>query len=380
MYSVRDFGAMIGDEGRFEAYSRAIAAAVRPGDAVMEIGCGPAVFALLACRAGARKVYAVEIDEVIDLGCRLAAANGFGDRIEFIQNDSRKINLPEPVNLIVSDIRGVLPLYGSALGAIEDARVRILAKGGILIPQRDELKAAIVESHKLYCELTSPWKIRPEELDLSLALPLTLNETHNTRIKPENLLTEAQTWWVLDYAAGANSRAKAETVFQATRNGLAEGICLWFDTDLYQGIGYSSGPQGTGKVYGQLFLPFLSPITLAKGQEISVRLQADLVGESYIWSWDTKFDARDGSPKIHFRQSSFEGASISHQSLQRHATSFVPTRTEQVQAESMLLEEMDGKNSLEEIARKVSEKFPKTYPRMEDALRRVMELSRRFSV
>jgi predicted RNA methylase len=48
MYSLRDHGKMISDLGRFGAYVQAIAAAVRPGDVVVEIGAGTGVFSLLA--------------------------------------------------------------------------------------------------------------------------------------------------------------------------------------------------------------------------------------------------------------------------------------------------------------------------------------------
>ncbi|MGB7728916.1 MAG: methyltransferase domain-containing protein, partial [Candidatus Acidiferrum sp.] len=81
---------MIADAGRFNAYANAIARAVRPGDTVAEIGCGPGVFSLLACRAGARRVFAIESESCIQFARELAAANGFTDRIEFFQSDSRK--------------------------------------------------------------------------------------------------------------------------------------------------------------------------------------------------------------------------------------------------------------------------------------------------
>ena len=47
----------------------------------------------------------------------LAEANGFADRMEFIRGDSRLIELSERVNVIVSDIRGTLPLFDHAIAS-----------------------------------------------------------------------------------------------------------------------------------------------------------------------------------------------------------------------------------------------------------------------
>ena len=76
---------MIGDSARFNAYAKAISRSVRAGDVVAEIGCGPALFALLACRAGAKRVYAIETEDIIDVAKQIAAANGVADRIQFFQ-------------------------------------------------------------------------------------------------------------------------------------------------------------------------------------------------------------------------------------------------------------------------------------------------------
>src|SRR5690242_6424520 len=188
MYSLRAYGEMISDAGRFDAYAGAIARAVRPGDVVVEIGCGPSVFSFLACRAGAARVYAIETDDIIQLANQLAFANALADRIKFLQSDSRRTELPERANVIVSDIRGTLPLFDHAISSMEDARQRFLAPGGIMIPQRDTLKAALVQADVYYSSLTSPWKRSMLGLDFSPLRSLIPNENHGVRFKPEQLL------------------------------------------------------------------------------------------------------------------------------------------------------------------------------------------------
>ena len=105
MYSLAGYGHMIGDRVRLDAYERALRKAVRPGSVVLEIGTGPGIFAVLACQLGARRVYAIEPDPIIQVGREIAAANGCADRIEFIEDMSTRVTLPAQANVIVSDLR-----------------------------------------------------------------------------------------------------------------------------------------------------------------------------------------------------------------------------------------------------------------------------------
>lgn len=379
MYSLRDFGAMIADAGRFGAYAKAIEAAVRPGDTVAEIGCGPGVFSLLACRAGARRVFAIESDDSIQFARQLAAANGFTDRIEFFQSDSRKTELPERVNVIVSDIRGVLPLHDHAIPSMEDARQRLLAAGGIIIPQRDMLKAAIIEAEEYYSHLTSPWRKSVPELDLSPSLLPILNQSYSSSFKNEQLLTRAQDWGLLDYSVGAATRVAAELDFYAARDGTAHGVCLWFEAKLFEEIGYTSGPGTAGTVYGQVFLPWLEPVAVAKGQKFQLGLHADLVGQDYIWRWETRISAGANKAEIHFQQSTFQGANFSPHSLQCEAVDYTPRLSEAGQADLWMLERMDGSTSLQIIAQSAAERFPRLFSSWREAFRCAADLSRKFS-
>ena len=378
MYSLRAYGEMIGDAGRFDAYAKAIARAVRPGEVVLEIGCGPGVFALLASRAGAERVYAIETEDVVHLAKQLATANGLAERIKFLQRDSRRTELPERVNVIVSDIRGTLPLFDHAIPSLEDARRRFLAPGGILIPQRDTLKVALAEAGVYYSSLTSPWNWSMQDLDLSSSLSLILNENYGVRFKREQLLSEPQNWCVLDYAAGAQKQAAANLSFRVVRPGVAHGLCLWFETQLFEDIGYSSGPDGASTIYGQAFLPWLEPVNVVEGQEIQVELHADLVGDDYVWRWNTRIDI-PGSDARHFQQSTFQGANFAPHSLQRRAADFVPALSETGEADRWLLQAMDGKASLQEIAQVAAKLFPKLFSGWDEAFRRAAELSGKYS-
>ena len=81
MYSVVAYGIMATDAVRMDAYARAIAKGVKPGDVVVDIGCGPGIFSLLALRAGAARVHAIDTDATVWLARDLLVENGFADKL-----------------------------------------------------------------------------------------------------------------------------------------------------------------------------------------------------------------------------------------------------------------------------------------------------------
>jgi protein arginine N-methyltransferase 1 len=378
MYSLFDYGEMLSDTARYGAYRRAITACVRPGDVVLEIGCGPGLFSLLACEAGARKVYAIESEEIVHHARELAAENGMADRIEFFHAMSHKVQLPERVNAIIFDLRGSLPFFHGAIPSIEDARRRFLNPGGRIIPRRDVLKAAIVEAKEYYSKMTVPWKTGHQGITLSRSLSLVLNGCYTTHFDVDQLLTKAKNWAVLDYQSGAAVNAASEMSFQVDKAGIAHGICVWFEADVADGIVFSSGPSETRGVYGQRFFPWPEEVALRAGQKIEVSLGADPVGDDYVWRWETSIEDAIGSP-LHFKQSTFLGANFTPEALRSRASEFIPSLSEEGKADCWLLQAMDGKSSLQQIAQAAARNFPAIFPRWEDALRRAADLARQFS-
>src|SRR5215469_2775952 len=189
MYSLGGYGSMVADRVRVEAYAQALRKTVRAGSVVLELGTGPGIFAVLACQLGASRVYAIEPSEIIQVAREVAAANGCTDKIEFFEEFSNRVTLPSRADVIVSDLRGVLPLFERHIPAIVDARRRFLAPGGTLIPRKDTLWAAIVEAPQPYSELVDPWDDNPFGQDLSMARRLAVNNVQRVRVSPSQLLT-----------------------------------------------------------------------------------------------------------------------------------------------------------------------------------------------
>ena len=319
MYSLRFYGQMLADAPRMDAYAAALRETVKPDSVVMDLGSGPGVFALLACKLGARRVYAVEPDSVISLAREAAAANGFADRIEFFENLSTEISLPEPAGIIVSDLRGVLPWFQQHIPSIIDARARLLARGGVLIPHRDILWAAVVEAPDRYEEIVGPWQNNKFDLDLSAGTRLVTNTWRKTRIKPEQLLAEPICWATIDYYGVDSPDIRAEICWQAARNGTAHGVAVWFDSELVDGIGFSNHPGASELIYGNGLFPFSEPVEVMEGERIVLRLAARMVEDDYVWRWDTDFFGRDNEahPKASFKQSTFFGVPLSRAQLQK---------------------------------------------------------------
>ena len=127
-------------------------------------------------------MYAVEPDHAIEVAREIAAANGYLDRIEFMQELSTRITFPERADLIVSDIRGVVPLFQHHIPTIVDARRRLLAPGGTLIPQCDVVQVAVVEAPEHYKRHMGPWDGRPYGLDMRAAREIVSNTWRRVRL------------------------------------------------------------------------------------------------------------------------------------------------------------------------------------------------------
>jgi len=288
LYDLLAYGTMMADRVRTGAYSRALALAVKPGDVVVDLGAGAGIFTLHACRLGARRVHAIEPNPAIQVAWEVVKANGFSQQVTFHQAMSFQVELPEPCDVLVTDPRGVVPLFGNAIATIVDARRRLLKPGGVLIPQQDTVWAAMVEAPDIYHEhCDNAWRSANDGFGLEAARRRVVNSFSRQRIESSQLLSEPVRWLLLDYRVIEQASTCGSVQFQAKRPGTAHGFALWFDSELVDGISISNCPGQPKLIYGQLFFPFQEPLPVLPNQTITVDLRADLIGGDYIWQWTT---------------------------------------------------------------------------------------------
>jgi len=384
IFTVSAYGQMISDAVRLDGYTRALRETVKPGAVVVDIGTGTGIFALLACRLGARRVYAIEPGDVIQIAREIAVSSGCGDRIEFIQAMSTQVTLPERADAIISDLGGALPWFEQHIASIVDARRRFLAPDGTLIPRRDAAWAAVIELPDVYAERLGPWENAPFALDMEAARRIVVNTFMRARVTQENLLTDLQRWAILDYAVVEDPNVRARVSWKVMRAGRGHGLAVGFDRTVADGICFSNAPDAANAmratVYPTLLFPWPAPVALEPGDVVTVDIEARLIRREYIWSWKTQVWAGGdvNRQKTNFSQSTFFGVPLSPATLQKNGASSAPTLNEDGRIARRVLESMSDGVSLEEIARRLTAEFSTRFARPYDALCHTVELSRQY--
>ncbi|KAA0187841.1 hypothetical protein HAZT_HAZT004999 [Hyalella azteca] len=111
---------MIEDQVRTDAYHKAIMQdpSFVKDKIVCDVGCGSGILSLFCAQAGAKKVYAIEASQIAMLAKKSVIANGFEDIITVLEGRAEDVELPEKVDVIVSEWMGYMMLYETMLPSV----------------------------------------------------------------------------------------------------------------------------------------------------------------------------------------------------------------------------------------------------------------------
>ena len=368
---------MMADRIRMDAYAEALRRSVRPGGVVVDLGAGAGIMSCIAAQLGAAKVYAIEPSDALQVGRAIARANHLEDRIQFFPACGKAVTLPERADVLVADLRGVLPALGGHFSAIADARERFLKSDGILIPKRDTVWAALVTAPDAYEELVGGWVYG--SLDLSAGRRMAANSWKKRRVTPAQLLTSPAQWTEIDYGAVNATALAGQLEAEVHSASVAHGLSLWFDTVLFEDTGFSNAPSEPEAIYGQAFFPLLEPVPVESGDRVQIAIRADLAGEDYTWGWNTRIQSPGGLLKADYRQSTFFSSPLPIEIVRKSGDSFVPSPTEDAAIDRTILDSFGSGRTLREISIDLASRFPGRFPDWKAAQGRVASLSVRYA-
>ncbi|GMF21893.1 unnamed protein product [Phytophthora lilii] len=152
---------MLSDDLRMQSYRDAIFENPNhfKDKVVLDVGTGSGILAIWAAQAGARRVFAVEATDIALQARKVIKANGQDHVITVIQSKIEDVELPEKVDVIISEWMGYFLLRESMFDSVIVARDRWLKPEGAMFPSHASMSIAPMcnedNSNKRFSEFSS---------------------------------------------------------------------------------------------------------------------------------------------------------------------------------------------------------------------------------
>lgn len=340
------------DRARVSAFRRAINETVQPGDVVLDLGCGTGILGLLASKAGARRVYSVDEGGMAELAREIGRANRVDDKVIVIKGLSTRINLPEPVDVVVADQIGRFGFEAGVLEYFGDARRRLLKPGGRAVPCGIDLWVAPIE-HGPQWRNVDFWRRRRGGMSFEPARAIAHNTGYPVHLQRRHLLGDPVQGASIDALAHGAGPIAFTRPIDVTRPGTLHGIGGWFTAQLSPNVSMSNSPLDEHRIRRRnVFFPIARPVDVSPGYRVEVSFSILPVDTIVTWKVDVYAapSGRGGSdPIARFTHSTLRGMLISQEDLLRTNPAFVPNISVWGVARRTVLELCDGKRTLAQI-------------------------------
>ncbi len=358
------------DNVRNEFYEAAIKKVVTPDSVVLDLGSGLGVHALMAARAGARRVFMVEPENVVHCAKEIAKHNGYGDRIEAFQGRIEEVELPEKVDVIISVFTGNLLYSEDLLPSLYFARDKWLKPGGRLVPDGAELMLAPISIEKTFEENVAIWSKPHRGFDYSPLRRYASNGFLNDRSKNASgeLLAPGQVIASADFYTAQETNLDATTTFQIEKSGTCHGLHAWIRIHLGDEWA-ATGPIQAPMHWTPTTFALDPPLALAESALLETRLRRPPFGE---WTWAVS------SGTARAQHSTFLSTPILPSTLRNRSERGAPTLSERGLATKFVLERLDGKTLNSEHSDAVAKTFPTLFSSSAEATKFVVALAGRF--
>lgn len=275
---VRDYKEMMACKVRMDAYRDAIGP-LCAGQVVCEIGVGLGPLSLMALKAGAKRVYGVELDaEALATAARIIEQNGYGpDRFIPVHGLSTAASLPEKVDVLLSETLDSMGVGENTALYMRDALERYLKPGGVFLPAAITCVTALArprvweEQRRFWTDtMQSAW-----DLDYRGMLPTILPMNRVIQVHQEDLRSRWAVWQRVDFQRPQSFQKHSMALLVAERAGEVTGLARAFVADMGAGVELSTLSSKPLTCWKQFFAPFARPLQLERGDAVFVEFTAN---------------------------------------------------------------------------------------------------------
>ena len=283
---------MLSDRVRVETYRRGIHRTVQAGDVVVDLGTGTGLLAFMASRAGARKVYAVEHSDFIQVAQEIADLNGFTN-IEFIRANSREFTPAEPVDVVLHEQMGDELFNENMLENVLDLRDRVLRPGGRILPAKFKLFVEPVTMND-DMRVRRFWNIYlPDGIDLSatqhspVAARFDSGRNEQFWLRPHSVAStigdpEPIIEFDLHTLESLESIPTQHVIERtASADAIVDGCCIWFEAHLDDDTMLSTSPLAPVTSWGNRV--FRLDQEIARGDTLRLDVRLGQIVEPSTW-------------------------------------------------------------------------------------------------
>ncbi|TMW60387.1 hypothetical protein Poli38472_000429 [Pythium oligandrum] len=222
---------------------------------VLDVGTGSGILAIWAAQAGARKVYAVEATDIAVQARKVIKANNQDHIITVIQSKIEDVELPEKVDVIISEWMGYFLLRESMFDSVLVARERWLKPDGAMFPSHASMFIAPInneeDSNKRFHEFSNAmdnWRHFVESTKETWGVDMSVlgnsyrkeQDQYSLRtsawaeLSPADLIgdeVEIAAWDLKTCTLEDMKEVKSTFKFQVTTMSRFGGFAGWFDVD-----------------------------------------------------------------------------------------------------------------------------------------------------
>jgi protein arginine N-methyltransferase 1 len=367
----------LSDDARLAAFARALAHYVTPESIVADLGAGTGILGLLACQAGAARVYAIEAGGMVEVARALAAANGLSDRLIVVKGHISDTSLPERAGVLVGDFIGRFGFEAGLFETYPAAARALLAPGGVLIPAALSLYVFPVESIEMDARVRF-WLTPRRGVTVAPAFEWAVNTGYPVRIDTADLLGGCARLVSADTSVVPAGGFAADVRLGIERAGTLHGLGGGFEAGLAPGVTMSNLPGASPRVAKRnVFLPIRTPVAVQPGDAVRVRIR--IVPNERIVAWTVEIAGADGRVRARCAHSTLRGMLLSREDLSRARPDFVPELTRRGAARLSVLELCDGTRRLRDVERAVFERHRDLFESPDEAAVFVAEVTSAYA-